>query len=230
MSETVMKNLPLQEQPYEKFRQQGCRSLTDAELLSIIVGSGSKGLSALSMCRRILSLPECRGLAGLGRMKFSLLTGMKGIGPVKAMKLACIGELSRRIAKENVSACLDLRSPETVAEYYMEDFRHEEAEKVVLLMLDSRSRLVGEEVISRGTVNMSAISPREIFLTALRYGAVSIILMHNHPSGDPSPSGEDLSLTAQVEQAGKLIGIELADHIIMGDQCYFSFRQYELLM
>ena len=229
MPETVMKDLPLQEQPYEKFRQLGCTSLTDAELLSIIVGSGSRGLSALTMCRQILSLPECKGLAGLSRMKLSGLTSLKGIGPVKAMKLACIGELSRRIARENASASLDLTDPETVAEYFMEDFRHDDAEKVVLLLLNSRSRLVGEEVISRGTVNMSAVSPREIFLTALRYGAVSIILMHNHPSGDPSPSGEDLSLTAQVEQAGKLIGIELVDHIIMGDQRYFSFRQYGLM-
>ena len=230
MTEFSMKELPLQEQPYEKFRRLGPGSLTDAELLSIIIGSGSRGESALSLCRRILAPDQCGGLGGLCRLGPAGLTSFKGIGPVKAMKLICIGELSRRIAKEGAQKKVSYSDPETVAACYMEDFRHDGVEKVLLLMLDTRNRLIAEEVISRGTVNMSAISSREIFLTALRYGAVSIILIHNHPSGDPMPSREDIALTRQVREAGVMIGIELVDHIILGDRCYFSFSNCDDMM
>ena len=229
MTEYSMKELPLQEQPYEKFRKHGPGSLSDAELLSIIIGSGSQGESALSLSRRILALTECRDLAGLCRLKPAQLTALKGIGPVKAMKLLCVGELSRRIAKTGAERTVSFTDPESVAACYMEDLRHEDAERVLLLMLDTRSRLIGEEVISKGTVNMSAVSPREIFLTAFRYGAVSIILLHNHPSGDPTPSREDIALTRQVRQAGALVGIELVDHIVVGDRCYFSFRSSDMM-
>ena len=229
MYEQSMKQLPLHEQPYEKFRKLGPASLSDEELLSIIIGSGSKGESALSLCRRILSLTESRDLEGLCRLKPAQLTSLKGIGPVKAMKLLCIGELSRRISKERAGRTLSFTDPESVAACYMEDLRHEDAENVLLLMLDNRSRLIAEEVISKGTVNMSAVSSREIFLTALRHGAVTIILLHNHPSGDPTPSREDIVLTRQVRQAGVLVGIELVDHIIIGDRCYFSFSNSDMM-
>ena len=224
MSEILMKELPLQDQPYEKLRRGGPTALTDAELLAVIIGSGTKGESALSLCRRVLGLPECKGLADLCRMKSSQLTSLRGIGPVKAMKLACIGELSRRIARESVSGGPRFDDPESVAAYYMEDFRHDDTEKVLLLMLDTRCRLLGEEVISKGTVNMSAVSAREVFLTALRYGAVSVILLHNHPSGSPEPSRADLMATQRIEQAGSLIGIKLLDHIIIGDGTYVSMK------
>ena len=133
------------------------------------------------------------------------------------------------MAKEQAGKSLSFTDPESVAGYYMEDFRHEEQEKLLLIMLNSKGKLLGEEVISKGTVNATMISPREIYLCALRHLAVSIILLHNHPSGNPQPSDEDLILTQRVKQGGELLGIELLDHIIIGDHQAVSFKRCELL-
>ena len=120
---------------------------------------------------------------------------------------------------------LDFSRPDTIAAYYMEDMRYYRQEHLKLLMLNTRSRLIGESEISRGTVNMSVISPRELFTEALQKNAVYIILLHNHPSGDPTPSPDDLQITARIYQAGELLGIHLLDHIVIGDQRYCSFRE-----
>ena len=124
---------------------------------------------------------------------------------------------------------LDFSKPHTIAEYYMEDMRHRRQEHMKLLMLNGRLRLIGESEISKGTINMSVVSPRELFLEALQKQAVYIILLHNHPSGDPSPSREDVLITKRVREGGSLLGIELLDHIIIGDNCYVSFTEENLL-
>ena len=124
---------------------------------------------------------------------------------------------------------LDFSKPDTIAEYYMEDMRHRNQEHIKLLMLNGRSRLISESEIAKGTINMSVISPREIFLEALQKGAVYIIVLHNHPSGDPTPSREDLLITRRIREAGLILGIELLDHIIIGDNCYVSFAQEDLM-
>lgn len=224
-----MKDLPKQEMPYEKCWHSGAGSLTDAELLSVILRTGSRGEPAIDLSRRILSLSADEGLLGIYHISLAELMKIKGIGKVKAIQLKCIAELSRRIAKQEAGRTLTFTNPETVAEYYMEDFRHEEQEKLLLIMLNSKGKLLGEEVVSKGTVNATMISPREIFLCALRYHAVSIILLHNHPSGNPTPSEEDLLLTKRVKESGDLLGIELLDHIIIGDHRAVSFRLEELL-
>ena len=225
----TMKNLPVQEQPYEKCRTKGPSAMTDAELLSVLIRSGTRGESALDLARRILSMPESSGLAGLHHLTQQQLERIHGIGSVKALQLRCMFELSRRAARSEAAAGLSFHDPGSIADYYMEDFRHEEQEKVLLIMLDSRGALLGEEVISAGTVNAALVTPREIFLTALRYRCVSVILLHNHPSGDPSPSEEDLLLTRRVAKSGELLGIGLLDHIILGDHEAFSFRQENLM-
>lgn len=225
----TMKSLPLQEMPYEKCWSSGAGSLTDAELLSIILRTGSRGEPALDLSRKILSLSGEEGLLGIYHISLAELMKIKGIGKVKAIQLKCIAELSRRMAKQQAGRHLSFTDPETVAEYYMEDFRHEEQEKLLLIMLNSKGDLLGEEIISKGTVNATLISPREIFLCALRYQAVSIILLHNHPSGNPEPSQEDILLTRRVQESGELLGIELLDHIIIGDQQAVSFRMEHLI-
>lgn len=225
----TMKTLPKEEMPYEKCWSSGAGSLTDAELLSVILRTGSKGEPALDLSRKILSLSAKEGLLGIYHISLSELMKIKGIGKVKAIQLKCIAELSRRMAKQQARSSLIFTQPETVAEYYMEDFRHEEQEKLLLIMLNSKGNLLGEEVISKGTVNATLISPREIFLCAFQYHAVSIILLHNHPSGNPTPSKEDLLLTRRVKESGELLGIELLDHIIIGDQQAVSFRREGLL-
>lgn len=225
----TMKHLPKEEMPYEKCWSSGAGSLTDAELLAVILRTGSKGEPALDLSRKLLSLSAKEGLLGLYHISLSELMKIKGIGKVKAVQLKCIAELSRRMAKQQARNNLVFNDPHTIAEYYMEDFRHEEQEKMMVLLLNSKGNLLGEEVLSLGTVNATLISPREIFLCAFQYHAVSIILLHNHPSGNPEPSNADIELTWRVKECGELLGIELLDHIIIGDQQAVSFRQAKLM-
>ena len=144
---------------------------------------------------------------------------------MKAIQIRCLAELARRMAKAEALEGLDFSSPNTIARYYMEDMRHRQKEVMKLLLLNTKARLIGASDISVGTVNATLVSPRELFLEALKKNAVSIILLHNHPSGDPTPSQEDILLTQRVRKAGNLIGIELLDHIIIGDNRYISLRE-----
>ena len=153
------------------------------------------------------------------------LMRVRGIGKVKAIQILCLSELAKRMARASALQELDFSSPRTIAQYYMEDMRHREKEVLKLLLLNTRARLIGESEVSVGTVNMALISPRELFLEALRRNAVSIILLHNHPSGDPEPSQEDIRITGRIYEAGVLIGIELLDHIIIGDNRFVSLKE-----
>lgn len=227
----TMKDLPQEYRPYEKCRTYGAAALRDSELLSIILRTGSPGESVLSLSERLLAAARTggQGLCGLYHLSYRQLRQIRGIGDVKALQLECIGEISRRMAREAICAGEIFTSPEAVADYYMESMRHEEQEKVLLIMLDSKGKRMAEEMISLGTVNASVITPREIFLTALRYRAVSIILLHNHPSGDPTPSSEDILLTRRVHSSGELLGISLLDHVIIGDRIFYSFASENCL-
>lgn len=226
----LMNNIQKEERPYEKCLISGPGSLTDAELLAVILRCGTRGCSAVDLAEKILQSSRGHpGLTGLYHLTLPQLCEIKGVGQVKAIQILCIGELSRRIARTAARRELDFQNPESIAEYYMETMRHEEQENLVCMMLDTRNHLLGEKVITRGTVNASLISPRELFLTALSYHAVHLILLHNHPGGDPSPSLEDQKVTRRIVQAGELIGITVLDHIIIGDRTFFSLRQNHMM-
>ena len=225
----TMKSLPVADRPYEKCWTNGAAVLTDAELLSVILRTGTRRESALELAKRILDQPDCKGLTGLYHLSQHQLTSISGVGRVKAVQLKCICELSKRIAASPGTPDVAFFSANTAAAYFMEHLRHEEQEKIILVMLNGAARMLGWEMISKGTSSMACISPKEIYQTALSYHAVSIILLHNHPGGDPSPSLEDTELTRRVEDAGDLIGIKLLDHIIIGDRVYFSFQEEEML-
>lgn len=231
MSEKLtMKELPAADKPYEKCMSYGASALTDAELLSVILRTGAKGIPALELAKKILAAAYGEeGILGLHRLSIPDLMKIRGVGKVKAIQIQCLLELSRRLAKKRAGEALHFHDPSTIAAYYMEDFRHSDQEQMILMMLNTKNRLSGELMISKGTVNASMVSPREIFLQALHYHAVSIVLVHNHPSGDPAPSRDDLSFTKRVQEAGILLGIELLDHIIIGDRKYMSFRESRLL-
>ena len=220
-----------EEQPYERFLSGGPQILTNAELLGIILRTGTKGISAVELGRRILGIhdPQCNSLSALPKLRMEELRAIPGIGEVKAVKILCLSEIARRIVREKIRREQKLDSPELIAEYYMESMRHLETEQTVVLHFDSKMALIGEDVMTKGTVNGALISPREIFIQALRRGAVRIVLLHNHPSGDPRPSREDLSSTRQIKKAGDLLGIGLTDHIIIGDLCYCSLKEMGLL-
>ena len=223
-------SLPPQERPYEKCLEQGCQSLSDAELLAVIIRTGSVGDTSVALARRVLELGGRQGnLAGLCGLSVQELTSVKGIGKVKAIQIQCIAELSRRMAKSRARDGLCFHDPASIADFYMEDLRHEEREQCRVMMLNTRSMLLAEKQLSVGTVNASLISAREIFLEALKCQAVYIILIHNHPSGDPHPSKEDILMTKRVWEAGELIGISLLDHIIIGDRSYVSLREENLM-
>lgn len=219
-----------EERPYEKCLQYGASSLSNTELLAILLRSGTKGYSSLDLARVILRAENGQeSILNIHHLSLDKLRKIKGIGTVKAVQILCLSELAKRLTKENARSGIVFQHPSTIAEYYMEDMRHLKQEHMYLLMLNTKSKLIGETVLSKGTVNSAPVSPRELFIEALGKNAVSIILMHNHPSGDPTPSENDFTITKRIKEVGALIGIELLDHIIIGDNCYISFAEEKLL-
>lgn len=197
---------------------------------AVILRTGAKGRNVLELAGDLLKLvPEREGFTGIRRLSLDELSKVKGIGKVKAVQLKCLLEIARRMAREEAGEGTHFTSPSAVANYYMEDLRHEEQEVLLLLMLNQRGRLIKERYMFKGTVNASVISPREIFVEALASRAVQIILLHNHPSGDASPSQEDLNVTRRIKEAGQLLGIALTDHIIIGEHTYVSLREEHYL-
>lgn len=225
-----MKSLPVEERPYEKCIANGPSSLTDAQLLSVIIRTGTQGVTSEELARQILHLSSREsGLTSICHLSLQELMKLPGIGQVKAVQILCIGELSKRIASTQAKKRILFDDPSTIAQYYMEQLRHEEQECMICMMLDTKNQLIGEKMISKGTVNASLVSPRDIFLSAMQYHAVHIILVHNHPSGNPTPSQADILLTERMKQAGALMDIDLLDHIIIGDCVYTSFCELDLL-
>ena len=224
----TMKEMPESEQPREKFFRYGAQALSDAELLAVILRNGTQDMTALQLAQALLAQKR-QSLLNLVYMNPGEMQKIPGIGQVKAAQLKCIAELARRIAETSRAKELCLNQPASIASYYMETLRHETKEKLLLAMFDAKSNLLGDEIISIGTVNYSLVSPREIFIKALECHAVHIVLLHNHPSGDPAPSEADIKVTHRVMDSGSILGIALADHIIIGDNRYMSFRENGLL-
>ena len=223
---TPIKNMPESERPYEKCQKYGVKSLSDAELLAVIIKSGTKNKRIIDLAMQVLGADDQDGLAGMCRLTFQDLTKIKGVGTVKALQILCTIELSRRIAKASLGDRYVFDSAEAIAAYYMEDLRHLKQEHLILLMLDTKNQLIADSMITKGTVNAAMISPREIFIEAMKHEAVNIILVHNHPSGHPVPSQADIEITKNIASVGKLLGIHLLDHIIIGNRCYETLSNY----
>ncbi len=219
------------ELPYEKFLTFGPEALTETELIAIILRTGTQNCSALELAQKILmkASGKSKGLNGLHHLSLQELMEIPGIGEVKAVKIKCMAEMAIRMAKQKAADALKFDTPETVADYYMEQMRHLEKEKIILLLLDNKLHLIEEYMISLGTVNASLLSTRDVFIQALRVRAAKMILLHNHPSGDPQPSNEDITITQTMKKAGELMDIPLIDHIILGDGCFISLKKEELL-
>lgn len=225
----TMKELYEGEQPYEKCLSCGAGALSDRELLAVLLRTGTVGETAGELAGRILSLPGYQGLTGLGRIPLERLLKLRGVGKVKAVQMKCAAELAARMAKAAAGERLCFAAPATIADYFMEELRYQEQEQLIVLFLDTRNRLLKEKLMFKGTVNASPASPREIFLEALEVHAVYVVLVHNHPSGDPAPSKEDVQITKRIWHAGELLGIRLLDHVIIGDGCYCSLREQKIL-
>lgn len=225
-----MKNLPMEERPYEKCISGGVHTLSDAELLAAILGNGTIGKTALELAMELLYENTSEpGFLHILQLGLEDLQKIHGIGKAKAIRLLCVAEFARRLAKQSAKERLDFSNPKSVADYYMEDLRHLKQEQLILVMLNGKNKLLGDKILFVGTVNQSLVNPREVYLEALKREAVFIILLHNHPSGDITPSNADVVMTRKMKQAGELIGIRLLDHIIIGNQEYSSFCNQGLL-
>jgi DNA repair protein RadC len=228
MSHISIKNLPESERPYERFRNLGAEALSDAELLAIILKTGTRELTSLELARLLLS--QCQGnLLNLYELSYEQLLEVRGIGQVKAIQLKAVAELSRRIARTRRGYRLSLDSPASIAEYYMEQLRHERQEHFMGAFFDARCCFLGDCQITKGSNSQALVAPGELFRQAILCNAVMIVALHNHPSGDPAPSEEDARITEQLKQGAKLLGLRLADHIVIGDNRYYSFHENHTL-
>ncbi|WP_026651180.1 RadC family protein [Butyrivibrio proteoclasticus] len=219
------------ELPYERFLKYGPESLTDVELLAIIIRTGSGDSSPTDIARRVLNLEKGkeRGLNSLYSLSVDELKSISGIGEVKAVRLKCISEIAKRMSATKALLTLECNNSASVADYFMERLRHEEKEKFILLCLNNKLKLISEVLLSIGTINSASVSPRDIFIHALKCGASNLIIVHNHPGGDPSPSSADISITNRITRSGQMLDVILRDHIIIGDQSYCSLKDRGLL-
>lgn len=218
-----IKDLPRVDRPREKLLKYGPTKLTTTELLALLLRTGIKGKNVIELANQILKTAGSSNIQNIG---ISDLKKIKGLGTVKAGEiLACI-ELGKRLLKEKVP--LKVLTPQDIFES-MKDIRNLKKEHFIALYLDTRNQEITREIISIGTLNASLVHPREIFEPAIRHLASSIILIHNHPSGDPEPSKEDITLTNKLREAGKILGIEIMDHIVIVKDQYLSFKDQGLI-
>ena len=219
----MIRDLPVDERPRERLVHAGEGALSMAELLAIILGTGVGGESALALATRLIS--RYGGLPGLARASFTELRAEKGLGPAKTAQLKAALELGRRMLLAAPEDRFVVRSPADVAQLLMAEMGHLEQEHFRVLYLDTRNRLLDSETVYVGSLNASHIRVSEVFREAVKRNCASIIVAHNHPSGDPTPSPEDVEVTRQLVAAGNLLDIEVLDHLIIGQQRFVSLRE-----
>lgn len=223
-----IKDLPLDDRPREKLILRGSQSLTDAELLAILLRTGKKGKSVVALAQEIISKEG--NLAKLASRSLAELRKNSGVGKDKAATLLAAFEISRRIlSQQKWHSEKKITSPEDVANIFIPLFRDELKENFVVVCLNSANKIIKYETISVGNLNSSVVHPREIFKSALEQSAASIILLHNHPSGNPEPSNEDITITKKLVEAGKLMDIPVFDHLIIAGNNYTSFVEKRLI-
>ncbi|QGQ95391.1 JAB domain-containing protein [Paenibacillus psychroresistens] len=219
----LLRDVPHDERPRERMQLFGAQALSNAELLAILLRTGTFAESAVHLAQKVLI--EAGSLRNLVDMSKDQLMMIKGIGPAKALQVQASIELGRRLARTSMSDTITIRSPQDVSTYLMEDLRYLQKEHFVCLFLNTKNHVIGQETLSMGSLNASIVHPREVFRAAIKRSSASIICVHNHPSGDPTPSPEDIQMTARLVEAGQIIGIEVLDHIILGDQNFVSLKE-----
>ncbi len=223
---TMIRDLPRGERPRERLREYGPGYLSNAELIAILLRTGVTGENVLNLAVRLLS--RFRGLAGLARASFNELCSLKGVSEAKACQIMAALELGRRQVSLHPEDRAVIRSPEDVANLMAAEMTILDQEHLRVLLLDTKNHVTGVSEIYIGNVNSSVVRPAEVFRQAIRDNAPAISVVHNHPSGDPTPSAEDGAITAQLQASGELLGIELLDHIILGAQRHVSLKEQGL--
>ncbi|UFJ39056.1 DNA repair protein RadC [Brevibacillus humidisoli] len=222
-NKSQMKNVPLYERPRERLLRQGTAPLSDAELLAILLRTGYQRETCYQLAQRILS--AFGSLYGIAQASHQELVKIKGIGPVKAVELHAAFELGRRLAKSDRKEGTPIRLPRDVAQLMMPEMRHLTQEHFVCLYLNTKNQVISKQTIFVGSLDVSIVHPREVFREAIRRSSASVICLHNHPSGDPTPSREDIAVTRTLREVGELIGITLLDHVIIGDGSFVSLKE-----
>lgn len=217
-------DMPEEERPIEKLLINGPEILTNAELLAVILRTGTRGENIISLSTRVIA--EFNGLDGLLEAGIDEITRIKGIKNIKASQIIAIGELVRRINMLGlIREGKSISSPTDIAKLVMKEMVFLKQEVLKLIMLDTKNNIVGIKDVFKGSLNTSIVHPREIFKEALKKSSSSIIICHNHPSGDPTPSKEDINITIRLKECGKIIGIDLLDHLIVGKNQYVSLKE-----
>jgi DNA repair protein RadC len=219
----MIRDFPQDERPRERFIKNGPQSLSNHELLAILLRTGTKEESVLQLSNRLLTNFE--GLRLLKAATLEEITEIKGIGQAKAIQILAAVEIGRRIANLNYNERYVIRSPEDGANYVMNDMRFLSQEHFVCLYLNTKNQVLHKQTIFIGSLNASIVHPREVFREAIKWSAASIICLHNHPSGDPAPSREDIEVTKRLVECGKMIGIDVLDHLIIGENKFVSLKE-----
>ena len=223
MDNIKIKDIDSSDRPREKMIFEGVESLTNEELLAVLIDTGNKEVSAIGLASRILR--KSGGIKGLADMDLKSLQEINGIGPAKSARIFAAMELSKRISKILSKQKFDVNSPSSIANLFMEELRYKKKEVVKVLLLDTKNNIISDLLVSEGSLNASIVHPREVYVEAVKRSANKIIVVHNHPSGDPSPSNEDIKITKRLYDSGEILGIELLDHVIIGDGNYCSLRE-----
>ena len=224
-----IKNLPEYERPVEKSIYAGVQTLSNSELLAILLGTGLKEKSAIGLAEDIIAKSEA-GIGFLAESSVEELMQIPGIGEKKAARLLASVELGKRLSKESVKPNQVITSSKDIANLFVDDLRFEKQEYIKVLLLNTQGGVITVKTISMGILNSSLIHPREVFREAIKRSACAIVLVHNHPSGDPNPSQFDIDITKTIVEAGELLSIAVLDHIIVGDHGYFSFKDEGLII
>lgn len=215
--------VPVDDRPREKLARAGVDALGDNELLALVIGAGTKARSALTVAQDVIAVAD--GLAGVARLGMDELERVAGIGASRAARVLAAVELGRRTLIRDSPDRPRFSTPRDVADYLMPRFGRYVVERMGVMLLDQKHRLMRTTIVSTGTVDATVAEPRDVFRVAVAASAAAVVVFHNHPSGDPTPSMLDRLLTRRMDQAGETLGIELADHIILGDGMYFSFKE-----
>ncbi|WP_143715441.1 RadC family protein [Alkalithermobacter paradoxus] len=217
-----------EERPREKLLLKGPNYLSNVELLAILLRTGTKDMSALELANYIIN-KEKEGIKHLGSVSVEELSNIKGLGVAKSCQIIAALELGKRISKSMKLERIKVSCPSDIADVYMEDYRYLKKEVFKILLLNTKNEIINDVEISVGSLNSSIVHPREVFIEAIKKSASKIMLIHNHPSGNPEPSKEDKVITNRLIDGGRILGIEVIDHIIFGDGVYFSFKEKSLI-
>lgn len=222
MASYAIKRWPARERPRERLHEEGAGALASRELLAILIGSGREGTSAVDIAGELLQRSD-GSLRRLAAATAAELGAVPGVGPAVAARVSAALELGRRLAREGPMERTRVAGPRDVYDRCAPSLRDQKQEEFRVLLLNTQHAIVREVVVTRGTLDMSVVHPREVFRTAIQESAAAVILVHNHPSGDPAPSAEDRAVTRQLAEAGRLLGIPVLDHVVIGDGTYVSF-------